>query len=210
MLQIEIYHPLSNSWTTLPADANATVPRNYHSVALLMPDGRVWIAGSNVAANWSFHNRADFPHALPETAQQGAVDNRELRIELFEPWYFGRPDRPTISAAPASAPLGGTMEVTTPQAATINRVVVLRAGSVTHAFNADQRYVGLNFTRHDGGLTVSFPGIRVSCRRGPICSSCSMRPQLPRPVPSRAFRRLGGTSESTALRRQPLRRSRCS
>ena len=57
VLQIEIYHPLSNSWTTLPADANATVPRNYHSVALLIPDGRVWIAGSNVAANWSFHNR---------------------------------------------------------------------------------------------------------------------------------------------------------
>ena len=49
------------------------------------------------------------------------------------------------------------MEVTTPQASTIDRVVVLRAGSVTHAFNADQRYVGLNFTRHDGGLTVSFP-----------------------------------------------------
>jgi hypothetical protein len=157
VLQIEIYHPLSNSWTTLPADANPTVARNYHSVALLMPDGRVWMAGSNVAANWSFHNIADFPHSLPETAQQGTVDNRELRIELFEPWYFGRPDRPTISAAPASAPLGGTMEVTTPQAATINRVVVLRAGSVTHAFNADQRYVGLNFTRHDGGLTVRFP-----------------------------------------------------
>ena len=49
------------------------------------------------------------------------------------------------------------MEVTTPQAATINRVVVIRAGSVTHAFNADQRYVGLNFTRRDGGLTVSLP-----------------------------------------------------
>ena len=157
VLQIEIYHPLSNSWTTLPADANPTVPRNYHSVALLIPDGRVWIAGSNVAANWSFHNIADFPHSLPETAQQGTVDNRELRIELFEPWYFGRPDRPTISAAPASAPLGGRMEVTTPQASTINRVVVLRAGSVTHAFNADQRYVGLNFTRHDGGLTVNLP-----------------------------------------------------
>ncbi len=158
VLEIEVYHPVSNSWSTLPASTNTTVPRNYHSVALLMPDGRVWIAGSNIGANWSFHNQADHPPPdLPENAQDDSIDNRELRIELFEPWYFGRPDRPTISGAPAVALVGSTISVTTPQAATINRVVAIRAGSVTHAFNSDQRYVGLSFTRHPGGLTVSIP-----------------------------------------------------
>jgi hypothetical protein len=157
VLSLEVYHPLSNSWATLPAQASAHVARNYHSVALLMPDGRVWMAGSNVKANWSFHNSADFPHALPETPQQAGVDNRELRIELFEPWYFGRPDRPSIANAPAVGLVGGTIDIATPQAATINRVVAVRAGSVTHSFNADQRLVGLTFTRQGGALRVSLP-----------------------------------------------------
>jgi hypothetical protein len=157
VLGIEIYHPLSNTWSTLPSAASTTVPRNYHSVALLMPDGRVWMAGSNIAGNWSFHNIADFPHHLPDTLQQETVDNRDLRIELFEPWYFGRPDRPAISAAPAAATLGTSFNVDTPQGATINRVVALRAGVVTHSFNGDQRYVSLPFTRRPGGLTVTLP-----------------------------------------------------
>jgi hypothetical protein len=154
VLDVEIYHPLTDTWSTAAA---CTVARNYHSVALLMPDGRVWIAGSNVGSNWSFHNIADFTHHLPETAQQDSVDNRELRIEIFEPWYFGRADRPAITASPSVAVLGTAFNVDTPQGATVNRVVALRAGSVTHAFNGDQRFVGLPFTRRPGGLTVTLP-----------------------------------------------------
>jgi hypothetical protein len=157
VLPLELYHPVSNSWTTLPAEANAHVPRNYHAVALLMPDGRVWMAGSSIRADWAFHNIADFPTELPETPQQDGIDNRELRIELFEPWYFGRPDRPAITGAPASGLLGSTLDVATPQAATINRVVAVRAGSVTHSFNADQRLVGLTFTRQPNLLRVTLP-----------------------------------------------------
>ena len=38
------------------------------------------------------------------------------------------------------------MVVQTPQAAAIRRVALLRNGSVTHAFDYDQRYVGCTFT----------------------------------------------------------------
>jgi hypothetical protein len=155
--EIEIYHPFTNTWTTRPAPATAQVCRNYHSVAVLMPDGRVWMAGSNFKVKWSYHNPADYPAALPQDAQQGSVDNRELRIELYEPWYFGRPDRPTIANAPATAVIGSAIQVQTPQAASISRVVLLRLGSCTHSFNSDQRYVGAAFTRGAGVLNVTLP-----------------------------------------------------
>lgn len=155
--EIEVYHPFTNTWTTRPAAATAKVCRNYHSVALLMPDGRVWMAGSNIAGKWSFHDPANFPGTLPENAQDGTTDNRELRIELYEPWYVGRPDRPIIHSAPASAAVGSGLQVQTPQAATVSRVALVRAGSCTHAFNSDQRYVGVPFTRSAGVLNVTLP-----------------------------------------------------
>ena len=163
VLPIEIYRLATNSWSTMPVGANAHVPRNYHSVALLMPDGRVWMAGSNKRASWSFHNPSDYSDAagnltsLPTNAQDDAIDNRELRIELFEPWYFGRPDRPTITNAVAAVSVGASFDIQTPQANTISRVAVLRAGSSTHSFNPDQRYVSIPFTRGSGKVTASVP-----------------------------------------------------
>jgi hypothetical protein len=155
---IEIYRPATNSWVTLPSTSQASVPRNYHSVALLMPDGRVWMAGSNIRADWSFHNSADYPPtSLPTDAQEGAVNNRELRIELFEPWYFGRSDRPTFNCSTEAVSVGDSFDVDTPTALTISRVAVVRAGSSTHSFNPDQRYVGLPFTRSGNRLVVSVP-----------------------------------------------------
>jgi hypothetical protein len=163
VLPVEIYRPSTNNWVTMPAVANTQVPRNYHSVALLMPDGRVWMAGSNRRASWSYHEPAAHTDpngnlvSLPTTAQEGTIDNRELRIELFEPWYVGRPDRPTFTTEKVGASVGTTFEIVTPQALTVSRVALLRAGSATHSFNPDQRYVGLPFTRSPGKLSVTVP-----------------------------------------------------
>ena len=48
-LQSEIYDPATNTWTLV---ASSKVPRLYHSVALLLPDGRVVAAGGNPAAGY--------------------------------------------------------------------------------------------------------------------------------------------------------------
>jgi hypothetical protein len=159
---LEIYRPSTNSWVALSTHTQVT--RGYHSTALLMPDGRVWFAGSDKRCDWSFHNSAEHTQGTPEpttpqeTGPGGPVDNRELRIEIFEPWYFGRPDRPTISVAPPHVTLGHNFIIDTPQAASISRVALVRAGSVTHAFNGDQRYVGIPFTVASGtSLTASVP-----------------------------------------------------
>lgn len=113
----------SDYWTTL--DVAATVPRVYHGVALLLPDGRVWTAGSNP---WGDGEPHDYEH----------------RIEIFEPWYFDKP-RPSIMRLPDFVKHGQSFELVTPDANTIRRVALIRAGSVTHGFNSEQRYIGLEF-----------------------------------------------------------------
>lgn len=135
VLAAESYNPFTNAWTTLPS---ATVTRNYHSVALLMPDGHVWTAGGNVNAQQSFPTPG--------------VDNRELRVELFEPWYYGRPDRLHLTSLPDSLHSMQEFTVRSGTGDAITRVALLRAGSATHAFNPDQRYVELAFTSQGGNL----------------------------------------------------------
>jgi hypothetical protein len=132
----ERYDPATGQWATL---AEAAVPRQYHSVALLMPDGRVWTAGSNHDGKESFRNNL----LSPSDADEPGVDNRELRIELFSPPYLFRGPRPVIEAAPETLALPGTFQVGTPDSSAIERGALLRCGSVTHAFDFDQRYIGL-------------------------------------------------------------------
>ncbi len=120
----------------------ATVNRNYHATALLLPDGSVWTAGSS------------------KNAASGDADLvAERRIEVYYPSYYADAARPVISAAPKS--LGyhhGQFTMRSPQAAGIRRVALIRCGSCTHAGNFDQRYVALGF-QHEGGdvLRVNYP-----------------------------------------------------
>ena len=146
VLEPEIYDPSRDTWQRTGKWSNlppANVTRQYHSVALLMPDGRVWTAGSNIDHDHSF------PKWTPEHPDRVTGSKAELRIEIFEPWYHDVP-RPQIASAPQSLITGLEFHIDTPQASSIARVVMLRAGSVTHAFNSDQRYIGLRF-KYDGG-----------------------------------------------------------
>ncbi|MGI8694608.1 MAG: galactose oxidase-like domain-containing protein [Geodermatophilaceae bacterium] len=128
----ELYNPATNTWKVLP---EAERVRGYHSVALLMPDGAVWVAGSNFNA-------------------KPGIANRELRIEIFQPWYFcGR--RPSIGDAAQQACHGEEFDIRTPDAADVQKVVLVRAGSVTHNFNVDQRHISLEFRRDKGNLLVA-------------------------------------------------------
>ena len=126
MHEAEIYQPTTNSWATL---SPAKIVRQYHSVALLMPDGRIWIAGSNKNASQS--------HA-------GGGEYRELSIDIFEPWYYCA-DRPQILSLPKTIGYGQEFEIHSSQAAAIRRIAIIYPGSCTHAFNSNQRYIGLTF-----------------------------------------------------------------
>jgi galactose oxidase-like protein len=160
---LELYRPQTNSWLTLPVAT--TVNRNYHSVALLLPDGRVWMAGSDKGCKWSFHDPGDYPDGEPTDEQESKlvngvevlVDNRELRIEIFEPWYVGRADRPAFTVGSGVAGIGTDLHLTLDDDVSISRVALIRAGTCTHAFDCDQRYVGVPFTQSGTSITAHVP-----------------------------------------------------
>jgi hypothetical protein len=145
VLRAEVYTPPIN-WTTGAFNAaeswstdsdGADVVRNYHSVALLLADGRVLTAGSNINAS---------------TGHPDEV--AEKRLEIYRPWYAGQAGRPTLDDAPRGISYGDTFVVRSPDAGNIARAALLRLGSVTHAFDADQRYVGLQILDVSGSSLV--------------------------------------------------------
>jgi hypothetical protein len=124
-LNADLYDPATNSF--ISAGANA-YPRLYHSVALLLPDATVWVAGSN--------------------PQQGTYDPH---MEIYRPPYLFNTDgsaasRPIVTAVPAGASYGASFSLSSPDEPSIASVVLTRLGSSTHSFDMDQRLVELGFT----------------------------------------------------------------
>ena len=135
-LGADLFDPATETWT--PA-GTMNMPRLYHSVALLLPDGTVWSAGGN--PDWG---------------------NWENRMEIYRPAYLfnaggGSATRPTITAAPSVIGYGGSFQVSTPNAASIASVALIRNGANTHAFDMDQRMISLSFTKGAGTLTITAP-----------------------------------------------------
>jgi hypothetical protein len=132
VLEAELWSPGTETWTVMAA---MQTPRMYHSTALLLPDGRVLVAGGG----------RDFPE----------VD--QLSAEIYSPPYLFKGPRPTIASSPASIQYGSAFSVGTPDGARIGAVSLVRLGAVTHAFNEDQRFVPVTFQPSTGGLTIQAP-----------------------------------------------------
>jgi hypothetical protein len=136
-LNADLYDSVSGNRTS--AGANA-FPRLYHSNSILLPDATVLLIGGN--------------------PQRGTY---EPHLEIYSPAYLFNADgslatRPTITSINSST-IGYTsaFQVQTPDAAAISSVVLMKAGAVTHAFDMEQRLVGLNFTAGNGVLNVTSP-----------------------------------------------------
>ena len=57
--------------------------------------------------------------------------------------YLYRGPRPALSATPSTIFYAQTFEIETPQAEQVTSAALIRLSSVTHSFNFEQRYVGL-------------------------------------------------------------------
>ena len=139
----ERWDPATGQWTTLAAQA---VTRQYHSTALLLPDGRVLSSGGGICG----------------TCDQ--VGYLAKNAEIFTPPYLFKKDgsgelapRPEITDAPATIGYGASFQITTPNAASIQKVGIMRLGSQTHSVEMEQRYVPLSFTAGTGTLTATVP-----------------------------------------------------
>ncbi|MEP6935980.1 MAG: galactose oxidase-like domain-containing protein, partial [Nitrospirota bacterium] len=141
-LQPEIYDPTTNTWII---GASSKVPRLYHSVALLLPDGRVVAAGGNPD---------------PGTHVEWNNDpNEEMRLDVYSPPYLFKGPRPVITAAPEEWHYGQAVDISSPQAGDIRWASLIKNGVTTHSFDTGQRLVDLPIaTQGDGMIRVTLTG----------------------------------------------------
>jgi hypothetical protein len=134
VLPAELWDATTEKWTTL---ASMTTPRMYHSIALLLPDARVLLAGGGQLENSTATN--------------------ETNSEIFSPPYLFKGARPTISSVQTQIDYGQPFTISTPDAASIQSVALVRPGAVTHSINMQQRYIPLTFTKGTGTLSAIAP-----------------------------------------------------
>lgn len=132
-----IWDPAKKSWTTTPS---AKKMRLYHSVSLLLPDGRVLLGGGGAPG--------------PQT---------NLNAEIYTPPYLYKQDRtatlatrPVITSAPQTAAWGARINVGV-DVAGVSRVTLVKTGSATHTVDFDQRFLPLIHTASGTQLSVTMP-----------------------------------------------------
>ncbi|KAK3167880.1 hypothetical protein OEA41_004326 [Lepraria neglecta] len=134
-LQPELWDPISTTFTKV---ASNTIPRNYHSTALLMADATVISGGGGLC---------------------GACATNHFDAQIYSPPYLfnadgSRAGRPVITNAPANAPISGTITLTTNVACT--KFDIIRVSATTHTVNTDQRRIPL-YPRTTNGFTYTLP-----------------------------------------------------
>lgn len=122
------FDPQTGAWSAM--DALPSI-RDYHSVALLLPSGKVMMAGWN-----------------------------NTSIEVYSPPYLFRGARPAISASPALVHHGQSFDIESPDAASVVRVVLVRPMAVTHQTDTEQKILEMPYI-HDHAnptrLTLTAP-----------------------------------------------------
>ena len=139
VLLCHLYDPRSNTLTKM---ADPSVGRNYHSEALLLPDGRVITMGSDPLF-------ADAKNKIPGKFEQ--------RIEIYSPPYLFKGDRPEITGGPVSVKRGDTVWFGTRDARDIRSARLVRPSAVTHVTDVEQRSIKLDFIPNGDGLDVTIP-----------------------------------------------------
>lgn len=142
----KIWDPASDTWSTA---ATSPKMRLYHAISMLLPDGSVLTGGGGAP---------------------GPQNN--LDAEIYYPPYLYKRDgsgspatRPKLIYPPTTIRLGSKFPVAANSP--ISRVTLVRAGSVTHSIDFDQRFIDLplssvpgfvRFATAPADATVAPPG----------------------------------------------------
>jgi len=131
ILPAEIYNPSLNTWRVV---ASIDVPRNYHSTALLLKDGRVLSAGGGGCGAGCAANHLDG--------------------QIYSPPYLFNENgslatRPTLSQVPAI--VGAANSFTVSASADTQRFSMVRLSATTHHVNTDQRFLPVTSLNNGNG-----------------------------------------------------------
>ncbi|MEM7332512.1 MAG: putative Ig domain-containing protein, partial [Chloroflexota bacterium] len=127
----EIWNPDSGEWREV---ASMVTPRNYHSVAILLADGRILVGGGGLS--------------------EDQLDVNHQDVEIYSPPYLFDDDgslatRPAINTAPATVGYGETFSVTT--STDISNFSLIKLSSITHQMNTDLRFLEPQFSEVSSG-----------------------------------------------------------
>ncbi len=122
VLEPEVWNPQTGAWRGM---ANMAIPRDYHSTAMLLTDGRILTAGGGYASN--------------DPNSTGTHQD----AQIFSPPYLYASDgslavRPQITATQPSVDAGEAVQVTT--TGQIDYFSLIRMSATTHSMNTDTRF----------------------------------------------------------------------
>ena len=135
----DLYDPRRDTWRRL-ADLN--IAREYHATPVLVPDGRVLVAGGE--------------------AQPGVPPPRS-QVEAFSPPYLFRGPRPVILHVSAtSLKRGEDVRLTVAGTTSVTSVVLMGTSARTHFMNSGNgRYLELPFVQTEADLVARIPSERA-------------------------------------------------
>jgi galactose oxidase len=138
VLNPELWNPSTGNFSVMAPEA---APRNYHSVAVLLPDGRVFSGGGGLC---------------------GSCATNHPDGQIFSPPYLFNANgslrtRPVIRSAPTTAATGQTISVTT--GGPVTSFSMVRYGEATHSVDNDQRRIPLSIVSSSGDTyQLAIPG----------------------------------------------------
>lgn len=133
ILAAEVWNPATRAWRVLSSMAT---PRNYHSTAALLPDGRVFSGGGGYVPNDANHSST---HTNAEIFTPPALLNSSNQLL----------SRPTLGEVPDGVSLGSVFSVqATPN---LSRFAMIRMIATTHGNTSDQRFLNIPFTETASG-----------------------------------------------------------
>ncbi|WP_433792632.1 galactose oxidase-like domain-containing protein [Actinoplanes sp. CA-252034] len=136
----EIWNPATGKWRDA---ARAQRIRSYHSTAVLMPSGSVLTAAGGVPGpEDNFNAEVYYPPYLFAKGSDGRVR-----------WA----NRPQITGISGSLTYGGTVSLGLSDGRKLTSLSLIRATSVTHSYNTDQRRVPLSFRQDGAAVTATMP-----------------------------------------------------
>ncbi|OUS25774.1 hypothetical protein A9Q99_20175 [Gammaproteobacteria bacterium 45_16_T64] len=134
VMQPEMWDPATGDWSLM---SSHSIPRNYHSTAILMKDATVFSGGGGAC------NGCDADHS---------------DAQFYTPAYLFNMDgslaqRPVISSGPALAQAGDVL--TFAASAGVSKFNMIRLQGTTHSINTDQRFVPVAFEEVAGDYQLT-------------------------------------------------------